>query len=115
MFSGLTNKGSFNVSNPLSVRREEMKVCHLGELTEEISLWLLVSSSWARTVTSAWNCKWHFSGWYPAAPQGKTWTTHPASTHSFLPYGDWNIGKEKMGHTYSLEKTAAEGRDLTVS
>lgn len=33
------NKGSFNVLNPLSVRREEMKVCHLGELTEEISLW----------------------------------------------------------------------------
>lgn len=33
------NKDSFNVSNPLSVRREEMKVCHLGKFTEEISHW----------------------------------------------------------------------------
>lgn len=39
MLSGLTNKGSFNVSSPLRVRQEEMKVCRLGELTEEISHW----------------------------------------------------------------------------
>lgn len=45
--SGLTNKGSFNVSHSHST-----KVCHLGKFRGEISCWWFVSSSWARIATS---------------------------------------------------------------